>query len=322
MIRRDRVVWTLRPALFWATFAVSAGFLALGVGLASLLPIVVAGFLAGGTLLAIGLLRARYLLRAWAGRRRDVCPAGHVGRAVSLCPNCGAPEADLRPSIHGVLRARCECGDWLPTAPAKLPRRCRECQRDLEHPRLGHWPEYVVILWGTAGKTAWLRRALAELADGADADVFVNAAQRDAASEAADTSLAWTVAPLEPGTGRRVLHLFDPPGSAPLPLLAGTDGIVLVLDVGLAAPDSAVEALFECWDRRRTGQVSRRHRLPVVVVARGLPAGTADVAAALRERGFANALRALEGRFHPVGYFAWSPGDSAPPALRWLMRRM
>ena len=258
--------------------------------------------------------------------------------------------------MYGVLAARCECGGWLPTTlagRALLPRRCRICQRDLEHPQQGRLPEYVIVLWGAegTGKTAWLHLLLGEIAAGSEADAIANAGQRRRRRRPeerlrqgerpeptrTESPLAWSVAPVSPGFDRRLLHLFDLPGpacvephhAADFPFFVAMNGLILLVDVGptvtperLRLQTRAIETLQDCWDRQRSGRVPQRHDLPVAILVQGLPAGTKNVAEALADHLVADALlAAVEAHFH-MHYFLWSPREPALPVLHWLMGEM
>ena len=94
---------------------------------------------AGSLLLAIGVLRSEQFVKYAVFKVGYRCPKCHErGLPQFRCPGCKDLIRDLRPSIHGIWTARCDCGRVLPTTDLggrlRLEKVCQnpKCRRRLQ----------------------------------------------------------------------------------------------------------------------------------------------------------------------------------------------
>ncbi|MCS7303786.1 MAG: hypothetical protein NZ602_01585 [Thermoguttaceae bacterium] len=140
----------------------------------SLVPIGIAGFLALGTLAAIGILRCHdWINHHWYGICYT-CPMCHQrGLPLFRCPGCSQPVSQLQPSPYGLFQAYCaHCQRPLPTVDwlgrSSLPKLCANpaCSAELSHPAIGALPELHIGFLGaqSSGKTSLMMVAIWQLA--------------------------------------------------------------------------------------------------------------------------------------------------------------
>lgn len=286
------------------------------------LVLVLALLVALGTLVTILVLRARDRARGPLASVWFACPFGHRAGVAFGCPECGAFDDALRPSVFGVFRAACACGRELPVCDwigrAELPKRCRSCEHQIEHPECGTRAERHILVWDPDAPPG----APALLAESVEA---LEAAGADARPEAVPTNPLPAVMLAGPPCGAALVYAYGASGgpdalpAVPEPHHGWLCGAVLALSVPDArddgGPDRTVAALLNFWDRARVGRASGRHRAALAVVVRR--AAQPDARAALEGSGYDNLVRALEARFGHVEFFA-QPG----PALRWVCERV
>jgi len=109
--------------------------------------------------LVLGFRYIPELLDKWRGHHVDCPTCHHRGRPKYTCSKCGAVEADLRPSVHGLLAARCtECGSGFPTIDGlgrhRLSRSCASCNTTLDNPLMGRLAVVHVVLAYAGSKRA------------------------------------------------------------------------------------------------------------------------------------------------------------------------
>ena len=104
-------------------------------------------------------LTARHMpdrIRAFRRQHCDCPRCHHRGRPNFACPGCGASEPDLRPTIHGLLFAKCgDCQRRMPTLHLSgrhaLSRTCANCGVSIEDPNIGRLSVLHVLLLHTDG---------------------------------------------------------------------------------------------------------------------------------------------------------------------------
>ncbi|WP_255658805.1 hypothetical protein [Actinoplanes sp. L3-i22] len=305
------------------------------------------------------------------------CPACHhrVVYPAYDCPNpgCAHRHEDVRPGKYGLLRRTCACGYRMPTllllGSHKMTAYCPHCEAPMAE-GAGTVREIVVPMLGatTAGKTRMML-ALADTmtgtlaataADGPTAGSLTRMrAALDARGDTGKTIAEDAVRAYSFNLGRRLVHIYDPPGedfadSSRLQLrlfLRNAHAFVFVVDP-FAIPDvwnslepqaqrdyQAIRSsqppsyIFEQVLENLTGMGVKiaATSLAVAVTKSDLTTGLPicadlddDVRAWLTDRvGMANMVRSIEKSFGTVRYFhttARSTADGVDPHVRDLLK--
>lgn len=225
-------------AYLWLGLVLGAFLSVLTVALLALCQFLCWSVLAGAAYGIIQALRGLDTLNLWVRGIRMFCSSTCHRRVffpVYACPNCRRRHHDMRPGRYGVLTRVCVCGVRMPTlllfGASQLTAFCPRCGDEMGD-RAGTAPEFILPVLGatTSGKTRLMLaivRSLherygltTEFADDVSRSIYAQHAS--VLREGIDT---WKTPPIGETPlrayrlhltadrgGRRLMHLFDPPG--------------------------------------------------------------------------------------------------------------
>jgi Double-GTPase 2 len=231
------LAWAFGGCL-WLGLVLGALLSVLTVALLALWQLLFWSMLAGAAYGLIQALRGLDALNLWVRGIWMFCSSTchrKVLFPIYACPYCQRKHHDVRPGRYGVFTRVCVCGTRMPTlllfGSSQLKAFCPRCG-DSMGDRAGNAPEFVLPMLGasTSGKTRMMLaivRSLqerdgltAEFADEVSRSIYEKYAP--ALSHGTDT---WKTVPIRDTPlrayrlhltahhgGRRLMHLFDPPG--------------------------------------------------------------------------------------------------------------